>query len=75
MKRLRAYVGYTGRFVVGRGRGWSDGCGLHTYEVFRDFNISKIRARLDPLVVRITRVSRTVETSLTCASDYALEQN
>eukprot|EP00964_Phaeocystis_antarctica_P144955 scaffold110857_cov72-Phaeocystis_antarctica.AAC.3 len=23
--RLRAYVGYTGRCVVGRGRGWSDG--------------------------------------------------
>ena len=28
---LRAHVGYTGRFVVGRGRRWSDGCGLHTY--------------------------------------------
>ena len=26
-------VGYTGRFVVGRGRRWSDGCGLRTYEV------------------------------------------
>ena len=25
------HVGYTGRFVVGRGRRWSDGCGLHTY--------------------------------------------
>ena len=25
-------VGYTGRFVVGRGRRWSLGCGLHTYE-------------------------------------------
>ena len=29
----RAHGGYTGRFVVGRGRWWSNGCGLHTYEV------------------------------------------
>ena len=27
--RLRAHAGCTGRFVVGRGRGWSNGCGLH----------------------------------------------
>ena len=33
-ERLRAYVCYTGRFVVGRGRGCSDGCGLHSFEVF-----------------------------------------
>ena len=31
--RLSAHVGYTGRFVVGRGRRLSDGCGLHTCEV------------------------------------------
>ena len=27
-------VGYTGRFVVGRGRRWSVGCGLHAYDFF-----------------------------------------
>ena len=32
-ERLRAYVCYTGRFVVGRGRECSDGCGLHSFEV------------------------------------------
>ena len=30
-ERLRAYVCYTGRFVVGRGRECSDGCGLHSF--------------------------------------------
>ena len=36
----------------------------YTLTIFRDFQISKIRARLP---------ARTVETSLACASDYALE--
>eukprot|EP00964_Phaeocystis_antarctica_P054054 scaffold31763_cov63-Phaeocystis_antarctica.AAC.2 len=38
--RLRAHVGYTGRSVVGRGRRWTDGCGLfrvrcHLYFILR----------------------------------------
>ena len=34
----------SGRFVVGRGRGWSDGCGLHSYDflwVTRVFHVSR----------------------------------
>ena len=50
----------------------SQACDTHTYTltIFRDFKISKIRARQE---------MRTVETSLACAyvleSDYVLESN
>ena len=38
----------------------------YTIAIFRDFKISKIRAR---------QVKRNVETSLACASDFVLESN
>ena len=30
----------SGRFVVGRGRECSDGCGLHSFEVFADYRVA-----------------------------------
>ena len=53
----RAYLGYTCRFVVGRGRWWSLGCGLHTNEVLRKTEYS-VRLREDFASTRPARPGR-----------------